>query len=436
MELASLAFYRICFGAMGVLGAARFFWYDWIEQLYITPQYYFSYWMAGWAQPWAGAGMYVHFGLMALAAACLCVGFYTRIAASIYFVLFTYVELIDRTTYLNHYYFISLVALLMIFLPVGRLWSVDVWRRPELLRERGPAWALWLLRGQVGVVYVFAALAKVGHDWLVCGEPLGMWLAARSHWAVVGWVFEQRWAGLVMSWGGFLFDLLVVPGLLWRRTRVAAYGAVVVFHLVTWWLFPIGIFPWLMMMSALLFFDPGWPRRVGDVRGVAPAATPAASLTAGRLPLVLCALWMGVQVLMPLRSWLYRGDVRWGEQGFRWSWRVMLVEKTGDVRFWVEEAGSARRWEVSPREELTPLQEKMMSTQPDMILSYAHHLRDRFAARGVVQPRVYADAWVSWDGRPAARLIDAGVDLAAQEEGLGDKPWILAAPGRVCGVGR
>jgi vitamin K-dependent gamma-carboxylase len=430
VDLASLAMYRILFGAMGVLGALRFFWYGWIDQLYIQPKIYFPYWLMKWVHPWPAPWMQLHFVAMAIAAFLVCIGLYTRASAIVYFLLFTYVELIDRTTYLNHYYFISLMALVLACLPVGELWSADVWRRGARF-ERVPAWMVWLVRGQVGVVYLGAALAKVGHDWLVCGEPLGIWLSARSHWAVVGWLFEAPGVGLAMSWGGFLFDLCVVPALLWRRTRVGAYAAVVGFHLVTWLLFPIGVFPWLMMASALIFFDPDWPRRARDGR----ASSSARMVMTPRWMALCAACWMAVQVALPLRSWLYPGDVHWSEQGFRFSWRVMLVEKAGDVTFRVEEPRSGKRWEVYPSAELTPLQEKMMATQPDMILSYAHHLRERFEARGVVAPRVYADAWVSWDGRAAARLIDPGVDLGAEAEGLGAKRWIMDAPAGACGEG-
>lgn len=65
------------------------------------------------------------------------------------------------------------------------------------------------------------------------------------------------------SWGGALFDLTIVVWLMWKRTRAMAYVALVVFHLMTYLLFPeIGVFQWLMMGAALLFFSPDWPRQL------------------------------------------------------------------------------------------------------------------------------------------------------------------------------
>ncbi len=81
---------------------------------------------------------------------------------------------------------------------------------------------------------------------------------------------------------------------------------------------------------------------------------------------------------MPVRHWLYRGDVLWTEQGFRYSWNVMLMEKDGYVEFYVRDKTTGERYIEYPEKHLTPLQEKMMSTQPDMILQYAHFLANNY----------------------------------------------------------
>jgi hypothetical protein len=83
---------------------------------------------------------------------------------------------------------------------------------------------------------------------------------------------------------------------------------------------------------------------------------------------------------------------------------------------------------VYPEEYLTPGQVERMADQPDLILAAAHIIRDDFAARGYRQVQVRADAYVSYNGRPAARLIDPTVDLATIQPGLGPKPWIMPEP--------
>jgi hypothetical protein len=63
-----------------------------------------------------------------------------------------------------------------------------------------------------------------------------------------------------------------------------------------------------------------------------------------------------------------------------------------------------------------------------MILDYAHHLAAQFAARGMPEVEVFADAFVAYNGRASARLIDPAVDLARERDGLRPRPWILPAP--------
>ena len=62
---------------------------------------------------------------------------------------------------------------------------------------------------------------------------------------------------------------------------------------------------------------------------------------------------------------------------------------------------------------------------PDMIADYARHPRERFEREGLSDVRVYADAWVSFNGRRSQRLIDPTVDLAAAERSFAPKSWIL-----------
>ena len=124
----------------------------------------------------AGVLAYAHVALLAALGLAIAVGYRHRIAAALYAVAFTYAELIEASLYLNHYWFISLVAVLLVFLPANRRWSLDV----RAGRVVSPGWvprgAVWVLRAQLGVVYVFAGLAKLNGDWLLHGLPLGLWL--------------------------------------------------------------------------------------------------------------------------------------------------------------------------------------------------------------------------------------------------------------------
>jgi vitamin K-dependent gamma-carboxylase len=429
VDPAGLAAFRILFGLTMALATFRFVLNGWVDELLVMPPYHFTYLGFDWVKPLSQSAMHALFAVMGVAALAVSVGFFTRVSAAVFCVLFTYAELIDKATYLNHYYLASLLALLLVVVPSGATWSVDAWllaRRGKPANLLAPALSYWLLRAQVGVVYVFAGLAKLDGDWLVRAEPIKTWLRARVEAPFLVGLAPEPWAPYAMSYAGAVFDLAVVPLLLLRKTRAFAFAAALAFHLCIWALFPVGVFSFVMLVAISVFFAPDWPRRfAGRVVRLAPF-TPGGPLAKPRAwVLSIAAAYVVVQLLVPLRFALYPGAVNWTEQGFRFAWRVMLVEKSGQVEYDVVTESPRGRFHVYPRSELTPLQLRQMATQPDMIADYARHLRQSYEARGYRNVRVFADAWVSFNGRRSQRLVDPEVDLAAAPRSFAPKPWIL-----------
>ena len=123
-DVSPLIIFRIGFGLMMAYGMIRFWLKGWIETLYIQPNFHFSYYGFEWIKP-LGSYTYILFVICGLAAIFIALGFKYRIAIIIFFLSFTYIELMDKTTYLNHYYFISMMSFLMIFLPLNASFSVD-----------------------------------------------------------------------------------------------------------------------------------------------------------------------------------------------------------------------------------------------------------------------------------------------------------------------
>ena len=418
VDSASIVGFRVIFGLLAVLVVARFFAHGWIGPLYVEPDHHFTYLGFGWIRPWPGWAMHVHFIALGALGAGIAAGYRPRLCAALFSAGFTYVELIDSATYLNHYYLMSLVSLLLAVLPLGR--------------KSSPLWAIWALRGQIAVVYVFAGLAKINPDWLFHALPMRIWLYQHGDLPVIGPLLQEPWAAYGMSWGGALFDLAIAPALLWRRTRPFAYAILVAFHLATWVLFPqLGVFPWLMIGLSLVFLDPDWPRpllrliRVPDRGPRGEPQNPGIQPWHGRAVLIALAMFAVVQLALPLRHFAYPGNVRWNEAGYRFAWRVMLSEKVGFVQYRVRDAETGRSWLVEPDQYLTPLQVERMSFQPDMIQQTALMIARDFAAHGYTEVVVNADAFVAFNGRPNARLIDPDVDLASVRPAITPKRWVL-----------
>lgn len=437
-----LAAFRILFGLLMAASVVRFVAYGWVDALIVAPEYHFTWWGLDWVRPWPRWAMFAHFAVMTLAALGVALGAAHRLCALVFFAAFTYVELIDKAYYLNHYYLVSVLALMCAALPLDRVWSVAAWRRARRNAPPAPvgAWASWALRLQLGLVYVYAGVAKLNPDWLLEAEPMRSWLLTRVEVPLIGPWLGALWVAYAMSWAGALYDLTVPFALLHRRTRPLAFFSVIVFHVLTWALFPIGVFPWLMIASATLFLAHDWPQTALDwlhqraghaakanaARRSAPTPPNAPLHLPHRVVGALLALHLVAQLTLPARPLLYPGNTRWTEEGYRFGWRVMLIEKVGMVEFEVVSLTPPRRWRVYPRDALTPLQVKTMSTQPDMILQYAHHIAALARADGHRDVRVYAHAWATFNGRPSQRLIDPKADLAAEPRGsLMPRPWIL-----------
>ena len=435
-----LVVFRVAFGLLMLGAAVRFLSKGWVETQYLEPGFHFRYYLFQWVPDLPGQWLYLVFGVQIACAALIAVGWRYRVATLGFFLSFSYVELIDSTTYLNHYYFISLVAFLLIFLPLHRWGSLDARRRPSVTEAWAPRWLPLVLQTQIAIVYFFAGLAKLNPDWLFGAQPLSIWLAARSGFPVLGTLFDQGWFAYLMSWGGAVFDLSIPFFLFWRRSRPWAFLCVIGFHVMTVALFPIGVFPWVMIASALIFFDAqdyAWagirlrgflarwseqePARLASRRAMPAAVLPVRTAAFGVL-----VPFFALQLLMPLRHLSYPGAVLWTEEGYRFSWRVMLVEKTGTVFFRITDPASGRSWEAFPGDYLTPQQERQLAFQPDMILGFAHHLRDTLRSEGIRDPEIRAQAFVSLNGRRARLLVDPSIDLAVVPRSLAPKHWVLA----------
>jgi vitamin K-dependent gamma-carboxylase len=406
IDIASLAAFRIVFGLVMFGGIVRFLFTGWIEEMYGRPTFFFHYPGFDWVEPWSVTGMYVHYGVLAGLALAIAAGAWHRVVTPLFVLGFAYTQLLDVTNYLNHHYLVVLLGTLLAVLPAHRAWSIDAWRDPALRSDATPAWTVWLLRFQVGVVYVFAGLAKAQPDWLLHAQPLNIWMSSRTDTPLVGPWLDERWLAYAMSWGGFLFDTTIVLWLSWRRTRLPAFIVLAGFHAATGYFFNIGMFPLIMTTSALIFFAPSWPRRfVGSPLPVHPERGQAPARPSRRATALIVA-YVALQIALPLRHLVYPGAVAWNEDGMRFAWQVMVREKHGSVTFIVRFPDD-RQLEVSPRRYLTSRQEREMAGQPDLIRQLALHIERELHT----DVAVFADTRVSLNGRAPVPLVDPTVDL-------------------------
>lgn len=433
-HIAPLATLRIAFGAIMLVSTLRFISRGWVNAFYIKPQFHFTFFGFGWVKPLGEVGTYALFVVMAIAALMVAIGLLYRAAITLFFLTFTYAELMDKTTYLNHYYFVSIIAFLLILVPAGRYFSVDARLRPQIKADHVPGWCVNIFKLQLILVYFFAGLSKLNYDWLIAAMPLRIWLPANSNLWLVGGLLTQLWVAYVFSWFGFLFDLLIGFFLLDSRYRGWAYLFVLVFHLATGWFFKIGMFPYIMILMTLVFFSTETHLKIQQMLsrllGVKPSneninKTYHQPKTSSRIIATILVIHFVLQLILPLRYLMYPGKLYWTEEGYRFSWRVMLMEKGGTAFFHVKDPQTGKSAEVINSQYLTTFQETQMSTQPDMILQYAHFLADVYRKKGIQNPVVIAESYVTLNGSGSRLYVDTTINLAAQQETLfGHRKWI------------
>ena len=456
------------------VGAIRFMLSDWIQKLYVEPTFFFKFYGFEWITVPSETGCYVLYLLVAISALGIALGAFYRLSAIVFFVTFTYSELLDATNYLNHYYLVILLSFLLIFLPAHKKYSVDVWRKPAIKTDKVPAWTIYIIIFQLCCVYFFAGLAKLNPDWLFRAMPMAIWLPERTHIPILGYFFQFKETAYIFSYFGAFYDLTIWLFLLKRKTRPLAYVAVVVFHVLTKVLFNIGLFPMIMMTSTLIFFSGEWHEKVHlwiqrltspltlllKEKGInlnfvnlaklnfsfsflkrlilrfinlmKSSAIPFSFRRRVRNEVKQKALktalitYISIQLLLPFRYLLYPNHLFWSEEGYRFSWRVMLVEKHGLATFTVADSETQRKSEIVNGDYLTLFQEKQMAIQPDFILQFAHFLAKEYEERhGFVNPIVTVDAHVAMNGRISQQFIKSDVNLAEIKDGFLPKKWII-----------
>jgi hypothetical protein len=290
-----------------------------------------------------------------------------------------------------------------------------------------PWYFIWTPRLLLCLVYFYAGFAKLNSDWMTQALPLAIWLPQHSGMPIIGGLFEQRWVAFAFSWAGALFDLVSPIGLIVARFRKYFYPVLVLFHVLTWVLFPIGVFPWVMIACTTVFFTDQWHNRFLTTTArfrsfllralnkedsspdhVAPSTK--GLLIPRRWSFGIALAFLVIQAVVPLRSIAAPGALFWHEQGYRFSWRVMLMEKEGWATFYIVDS-SGKEQEVDIDNWLSPNQQKAMSTQPDMIVDFGHTLGDAWDERIGEEVRVRSEIWVSLNGRRSQLFVNPYVDL-------------------------
>ncbi len=428
IDPASVALFRICFGLLISYETLRHFFGGLLIRNYFRAEYQMHYYGFEWVTISDPIMMRMLFAACSVVALMVAVGFLYRLMAPLLFLGVTYWFLLDQTRHLNHMYLVCLVAFLFCLVPAHRAWSIDSLVFRTRYNRLLPRWGLWIFRFQMGCVYFYGGVAKINRDWLLHGQPLGAWMDRRLGDPLLGPFLQWQHASLFMSWSGFLIDILAVPFLLWKRTRIPMLVVLILFHVLNKYMFNIGIFPAMSIAATLLFLSPSWPRKVfrlppfsrpfdaSDKPLLRPATFVAPMLL---VPYVL------IQILLPLRSHLYPSYVLWSEEGHRYSWRMMMRTKKAEGYFIVQSYDQGHIEIIRPEDTLAEHQIASAMIWPDMIIQVAHRLAAQEEARLGEPVQVFAHVTCRLNHHEPQLLVDPAVDLARVPRNLLPADWIM-----------
>lgn len=420
-----LIIFRILFGLIMAIECITGLLQAWVKWLYVDIQHNFTFIGFEWLKIMHGSIMNLYFAAMALAAIFVALGFLYRYSSLLLAVMWTAFYLSQKTHYNNHYYLMLLLCWIMAFLPANRRFSFDVKFKLKTPVNECYKWQIHLLVFQITCLYVFAAIAKMNSDWLHA-LPLKMWLGKRGV-PIIGRLLQYPFMPWLIAYGGLLFDLLVVPGLLYRRTRVYFLILSICFNVFNALTFRIGTFPYLAVSLNVFFFPAALFNRI------IPFAKNAASLISQSRKRIAAinytlSVYVFIQLVLPLRHLFIKGPVNWTEEGYRLSWRMMLNAKSGTGYFKIVNKMNDSTWQLEPSSFLHRSQTRGVINFPDMTWQAAQYLKEKYQRQGL-RVGVYAFNKVRLNGRPPRYLIDTTCDLAnTRWQYFGHKKWILLYP--------
>ena len=424
IDNSSLIVFRIVFGLLCFLESVGAIFTGWVRRVMIEPEFTFSFIGFEWLQPLPGNWMYAYYVLMGIFGLFIMLGYRYKLSMLAFAIMWTATYLMQKSSYNNHYYLLFILSFLMVFLPAHRYKSMDAKRNPDIIAYSMPNWCRWIFIGQLFILYTYATLAKLYPDWLDT-TVIALLMKPKAEYPLIGELLQQKYMHYFIAYGGIMFDGLIIPLLLWKRTRKYAFFTAIFFHLFNSVVFGIGIFPYLALAFSLFFFEPKTVNRLFLKSKPLYTAHEVRIPKYGRLGAYVFVIYLLVHLALPLRHYFFKDNVLWTEEGHRLAWRMMLRSKSSSARFTVVDKTTNETIRVKLSDYLSPKQRRNIGAKPDFIWQFAQRLKKEYAEQGR-DVSVYARVRVSVNGKPNKPFVDETVDLAAVPwEPFKHSDWLL-----------
>ncbi len=420
---AALVIFRSLFGLLMVLESFGAIATGWVRKTLVEPKFTFNFIGFDFLQILQGQLMYSYFVIMGIVSIFFMLGYKYKWSSIGLALLWTGCYLMQKASYNNHYYLIMLVSWSFVFLPAAKDFSLD----SILTKSRNSFcehWQILLFKIQLGIVFIFGSIAKLYPGWLEATFIKNAFNAKKNYWLIGDLLGSEPFQYLI-SYGGIIFDALIVPLLWYKPTRKIAFIGLLIFNLFNSVVFQIGIFPYMVIAMAVFFYDGEWLRNTFLKKY--PVVTASSVEPSKPYLLYGFSVFILIQVFLPLRHHFFEGDVNWNEAGHRCSWRMMLRSKHGKIKFEVHNHSNNKTDKIVLSEYLTTKQINDLATKPDFMWQFAQYLKKEYDKEGKSNISIHVTENKVWLNRKGGRsLISPKTDLAKEKWNyFGNNNWIL-----------
>ena len=434
--------FRILFGGLLFLETLYFWKIGFVPFGLTKPVFHLKYDYFEWVTPLSEPIMYGILALLTVSAFCIAIGFLYRIATGIFCLGFTYFMLIEQSHYNNHFYLFILLLGVMFFMDADKMYSVRNKRKPT--NGKIPYWNHLLLTFLLFITYFYGGISKLSSEWLGGGLPESIVnsLPATNFMKVA---LGAEGFTKFLQYGGVLFDLSIGFFLLYKPTRWFAVIGVLIFNYTNGSVLfsDIGHFPLFMVCATILFFESDFVEKLFAYKDdkskkkskkskkkaqKTPTiqSVPIVWDTKKSITTVVLGIFIFIQIVLPLRHFLYPGIPEWTGENMRFAWRMKMQTKSNEkLELKFKDIVTQEELVLPIKQHLTGHQLQHITEDPNYLVQLAKYFMKASTGRDLTNVVVRADVKTSFNGRKIQKMVNPQVDLSVINPRDRNPNWIV-----------
>ena len=410
----SIMIFRIVFGLILLIQTYYFIINQFIDTNIINPLLLFPF-ITGLV-PFSKTNLLIIGYIMFLANIGILFNKTAKISTLVFGCCFTYFWLLDKGYFNNHYYFISLICLLLFVAEKESSFKKNI-----LISKT----SLFSLQMMIFLIYFVAGINKLNPYWLFDLQPIKHILEVKFM-VTDNLFFQQKWITVFMVYFGLLFDLFIGFLLFFKKTRLIGFLLVIGFNIINFYLFKdvgeIGVFPFLMISTLILFIDPNQISTFLNLN-----TKPKQVLKNTNLINKLIFGFLIIQFILPFRHALFKGYVDYNGVGQRFAWRMKIMYKDSNINYFIEDKISKQKYSVDVTKMLTPTQYNNLKYYPDLIIPLAKKIKSEANTKFNIKfAKISCHYEVNFMGKYKQLLFSPEKDLTKISEKKLTNKWVKA----------